>query len=282
MPTPPTSPLRQAAKDGPARETLTFRVLGPVEILAAGSPVKLRRPQHGDLLALLLLQANRLVRLEQIVDGMWGESVPATAVAQVRNMVSAIRSAAGRGEHRLVDLEWRRCGYLLRVRPGQLDLAVFEDLTARAKAESRPDVAARLLRTALDLWRGTPLADVSAGFAPAARTRLDEQRMAAVEELFDAELAQGRHADIVAEATAELAANPFRERLVGQLMVGLYRGGRRTEALRVYRAMRRAMADEHGLEPGGDLRELERRILRDDPVLTAPVDLRGDRRVALV
>ena len=210
-----------------------------------------------------------MVRMEQIVDGMWGEAAPATAVAQVRNMVSAIRAAFGRGEHRLAEVEWRRCGYELRIRPSRLDLAVFEDLLARARAEANPGVAVRLLRTALGLWRGDPLADVSAAFATAARIRLDERRAVAVEELFDAELARGRHADMVADATAEVAANPYRERLVGQLMVGLCRCGRRIEALQVYHAARRALADEHGLEPGSALRELERRILRDDPVLTA-------------
>jgi DNA-binding SARP family transcriptional activator len=246
--------------------TPAFRILGPVEVMVAGSPVKLGRPQHRDLLALLLLRANQLTRLDQIVDDMWGDAAPATAIAQVQNMVSAIRAVVSRGPNRLAELEWRRCGYLLRTGPDLLDLTIFEDLVARARAEPDTGVAARLLRAGLDLWRGTPLADVSAAFAVAARTRLDEERTAALEALFDAELARGRHADIIAEATAEVAGNPFRERLVGQLMIGLCRSGRRTEALRVYRAVRRALADEHGLEPRAALRELERRILRDDPI----------------
>jgi DNA-binding SARP family transcriptional activator len=264
----------------PASAPPVFRLLGPVDIVVEGAAVRLARPQHRDLLALLLLRANRLVTIDQIVDEMWGEAVPATAVAQVQNMVSAIRAAVGRGERRLVVLEWRRCGYLLQVEPNLLDLAIFEGLVTRARAAPTASPRAELLRAALALWRGPPLADVSAAFAVAARTRLEEQRTAAVEAMFDAELDRGRHAEIIAEATDEVARNPYRERLVGQLMVGLYRSGQRVEALRVYRKIHRALAEEHGMGPGATLRELESRILRDDPALSGPASGIGQGRYA--
>jgi DNA-binding SARP family transcriptional activator/tetratricopeptide (TPR) repeat protein len=243
-----------------------FGVLGPVRVVVHGATVAFARPQHRDLFALLLLHANRAVAVEQVIDSMWGGAVPATAPAQVQNMVSAIRSALARTGPAVATLDHPRAGYLLRVNEPLVDLNVFDSLVGQART-SAADQAARSLREAMSLWRGRPLADVRAAYAVAARARLDERRGTAIEALFDAELECGRHAQVLPEIGEALDEHPFRERLVGQLMTALYRSGRQTEALAAYRNARRALIGEHGLEPSGYLRRLEQLVLRNDPAL---------------
>ncbi|MEJ3746355.1 AfsR/SARP family transcriptional regulator [Actinomycetes bacterium KLBMP 9797] len=238
-----------------------------MDAVVGGGAVRFARPQHRDLLALLLLHANRALTMEQIIDGMWGGGAPATAVAQVQNMVSAIRKAVARGAAALATLDHRRSGYTLRTEARLIDLNCFNALVAEARGAATPELAIAVLRPALALWRGRPLADVRAAYVTAARVRLDDQRAAALEILFDAELAAGGHAEIVSEISDALAAHPFRERLVAQLVVALYRCDRQAEALAACRRTRRALADEQGLQPGPTLRKLESLVLRNDPAL---------------
>src|SRR5262249_34668462 len=154
--------------------------------------------------------------------------------------------------------------YLIRVGDGELDLHSFEQLVARARAEE-PAPASRLLREGLALWRGPPLAELGASFAPAERARLEEQRLAALEQRIAAELGLGLHAQLVPELEELVREHPLRERLRGQLMVTLYRCGRQADALEVYRSGRRLLDEELGLEPDDELQRLEKAILNHDP-----------------
>ena len=167
-------------------------------------------------------------------------------------------------------LSTRPPGYVLHVAPDELDLAVFERLRGEAH-RAEPARAAAKLREALSLWRGQPLADLA--YEPFAQTeiaRLEELRLAALEERIDADLACGQHADLVGELEARIVEHPLRERLRAQLMLALYRSGRQAEALHAYRNARRELMDELGLEPGEELRRLEQAILQQDPELEAP------------
>jgi len=242
-----------------------FRILGPLEAIVDSGAVVFDRPQHRDLLGLFLLHPNRLITVEQVIEAMWGPAPPKTATAQVHNMVSALRSALRR-EPQASPIVRRRSGYVLPLDDeGSIDACLFERMTAAGQ-----------WRAALELWRGDPLADVQAPYATSARPALREKRLLAMEALFDVELEQGRHAAAVPELTAAVADNPLRERLVGQLMMALYRCGRQTEALRVFRDTRSRLADEHGLDPGPALRELERLVLRASPDLDPPLRVKPE------
>ena len=243
-----------------------FRLLGPVEVLTGAGALPFARPWHRGLLALLLLQHGRLVTVERITEALWGGAAPASAVAQVQNAVSALRSMLAAGEVP-VTVDRQPDGYLLRAPAELIDAAVFASLRERAAAAREPDRKVTLLRQALALWAGEPLGNVRASFAAAARLDLTEQRVTALESLYEAELARGRHREVTAELSVQVRAHPFREQLVGQLMLALYRSGRQVEALAAYRDAARAMADGHGLQPGTDLRDLELRLLREDPGL---------------
>jgi len=243
--------------------SVVFRILGPLEAIVDGGAVVFDRPQHRDLLGLFLLQPNRLITVEQVIEAMWGPAPPKTATAQVHNMVSALRSAL-RQDPKTTPIVRRRSGYVLPLEDeGCIDLCLFERMTAAGQ-----------WRAALELWRGDPLADVQAPYAASARPALREKRLLALEALFEVELEQGRHAAAVPELTAAVADNPLREGLVGQLMTALYRGGRQTEALRVFRETRARLAEEHGLDPGPALRELERLVLKASPDLDPPLRVR--------
>jgi DNA-binding SARP family transcriptional activator/class 3 adenylate cyclase len=251
---------------------MEFRILGPLEVGGDGGAVALPRGKQRALLALLLLEANQSVAATRIVDDLWGAAVPETAAKMIQVYVSRLRRALP--EERL---ETRGASYVLRVEPGELDLERFEALAAegrRALSENDPDTAARQLREALSLWRGSALAEFDEPFARGESARIEELRLAALEERVEADLALGRHAEVTAELEGLVERHPLRERLRRQLLVALYRSGRQAEALAAYRDYRRLLADELGIEPSPDLRELEARILRHDPQLApgaAPV-----------
>lgn len=249
-----------------------FRVLGPLEVRGASGPVPLTGARQRVVLAALLVRANRVVSLGDLVDAVWPERPPATARDQVVNVVSALRRLVGRvaGDGWL---ETQPPGYVVRLGPGQLDVEDFDELVRAADAASaagRHADAVRALRDALSLWRGPALADVPAPFARTEARRLSELRLAAVEKLMDAEFAQGRHREVVPELTQLVAEYPLRERLRGQLMLALHAAGRKADALDAYRAGRRLLVDELGLEPGAALRRIERAILTDAEVGEAP------------
>jgi DNA-binding SARP family transcriptional activator/tetratricopeptide (TPR) repeat protein len=261
---------------------MELRILGPVEVWHAGRPLHLGPAKQRTLMAKLLQHPNQVVSAGHLIEAMWGETAPKTAPAILHTYVYRLRRALqsavdGRtGEELLIT---QPPGYLLRVRKGQLDLERFESLVAAAaRATVRGDhpTAARLLRSALSLWRGEPFANVAwEGLRRSETIRLEERRLEALEMRIDADLRLGRHGDLTGELAALVAEHPLRERLQGQLMVALYRSGRQAEALACYRQLRQMLVDELGLEPGTDLQKLQRAILVADPSLVPaePVSL---------
>jgi DNA-binding SARP family transcriptional activator len=244
---------------------MDFRILGPLEVEEDGRVLKLGGAKQRGLLALLLLHANRVVSRDRLIDELWGDEPPETVSTAIQVHVSQLRKALGRDV-----IVTQAPGYLIRLQDGELDLDRFERSVASARTAS-PSAAAQLLRDGLALWRGAPLAELDAPFARAGRARLEEQRLAALELRIDADLELGRHAELVPELEGLVREHPLRERLRGQLMLSLYRCGRQAAALDVYRAGRRLLDEELGLEPGEELQRLERAILNHDPSLESPV-----------
>jgi DNA-binding SARP family transcriptional activator len=244
------------------KRAMEFRILGPLEVASDDRVLALGRGRQRALLAILLLRANQVVPTERLIDDLWAGEPPPTAAKMVQISVAELRRALGQD---VLRTEWP--GYALAIGEGELDLDRFERLLAAAR-ESDAREAAALLREALTLWRGAPLGEFS--YEPWAQTeiaRLEELRLAALEERFEADLALGRASEIVGELEGVARQHPFRDRLSAQLMLALYRGGRQAEALEHYRARREALLDELGLEPSQQLQRLERAILNQDPAL---------------
>ena len=251
-----------------------FRLLGPLEAVAAGESLPLGGPKQRALLALLLIHANEVVSVDTLIEELWGESPPRTAPAYIQNCVSRLRKALGPEL-----LETRPPGYVLKVEPHTIDARRFEQLTQEAR-EAEPRARAAGLREALQLWRGAPLADLAfESFAQTEARRLEELRLAAVEDRIEAELELGMHAELVGELEALARENAARERLRRLQMLALYRAGRQVDALAAYQEARLAL-DELGLEPSEELRALERMILVHDPSLGATVAERPEAPAA--
>jgi len=258
---------RPVGSNGPIRR-LEFRLLGPLEVRREGRPVPLGGGKQRTLLALLLLRANQVVARDTLIEELSGGAASEATANALQAGVSRLRKLLGADV-----ISTRPAGYALVAEPDQIDLSRFEQLADSGREElraGRPDRAATALREALALWRGPPLRDVGGETVEAEARRLDELRLAATMDRIDADLALGRGADLVPELKALSADQPYQERLRGQLMLALYRGGRQTEALEVYRATRRLLADELGIEPAGALQRLERAILVHDPSLAPP------------
>jgi DNA-binding SARP family transcriptional activator len=231
---------------------MEFRVLGPLEVVEHGSSLALGGGKQRALLAILLLHANEVVGTDRLIDELWGEAPPVTVAKSIQVYVSRLRKELG--EERVVT---RPPGYLLRVEPRELDLKRFEALLAEARdGDGDAATTARTLREALALWRGPALADLAyERFAQVEIGRLEELRWAALEARVDAELACGRHAELVGELQALVAEHPLRERVHGQLMLALYRCARQADALEAYRDARGRLLGELGLEPGEGAQE---------------------------
>ena len=248
---------------------MEFRILGPLEAWDAGGEVSLGGRKPRALLAVLLLHPNEVVPADRLIEELWGEDSPERASAALRVNVSRLRKALPRDV-----LTTRSPGYVVRVEPDELDLDRFGRLVDEGRSLLARGLAAdssERLREALALWRGPALADFAyESFAQAAIGRLEELRLAAVELRIDADLALGRHDELVGELEALVAEHPLRERLRRSLMTALYRSGRQAEALEAYRDARRALVDELGIEPSPALEELERLVLRQDPALDVP------------
>jgi predicted ATPase/DNA-binding SARP family transcriptional activator len=245
---------------------MEFRMLGPLEVREEGRPLPLGGGKRRILLGVLLLHPNEAVSSERLVDELWGARPPEAARKLVQGYVSGLRKVLGADR-----LATRQPGYLVRLEAGELDLNEFERLSAAARAEREPWRAAERWREALELWRGPALADLRfEGFAGREAERLNELRLAALLERIEADLALGRHAELVGELEALVAEHPLQERLRGRLMLALYRSGRQAEALEVYRATRRLLAEELGLEPSAELQRLERLVLTQDEELDLP------------
>jgi DNA-binding SARP family transcriptional activator len=240
-----------------------FRLLGPVEAVVDGEAVSLPAAKPRALLAVLLLNRNRVVPVSELVDDLWSEEPPDTAVKALQVYVSQLRKAIGADR-----VLTKPPGYSLRVDDGELDLDVFERLVLEGRerlAAGDAEAAAERLGQALELWRGPALAEFRAEpFARDAGARLEESQLTAVEDRIEAELALGRHDRLVPELEQLVRRHPFRERLHGQLMLALYRAGRQADALDVYRRTRETLVEELGIDPGHALQELEQAILRQD------------------
>ena len=245
---------------------LSFHLLGRLEAYSDGVEVDLGPRKQRAVLALLLLNANRVVSTERLIDDLWGDSPPSTARAALQVYVAGLRKALGTDG---ATLRTRAPGYVLEVEEGALDLDRFAQLCAEAHESPDPERRAALLHEALELWRDEPLPELRAEpFSSAAVAQLEQLRLRALEERIDADLALGRDATLVTELEALVAEHPYREGLRAQLMLTLYRSGRQAGALDVYQAGRRALQDDLGLQPGKELRDLEAAILRQDEALS--------------
>ncbi|ANH92024.1 regulator [Streptomyces sp. SAT1] len=248
---------------------LRFCVLGPVRAWRGEEPLPTGSPQQRALLAALLLREGRTATAAELIDALWGEEPPSQALAALRTYASRLRKVLDPGV-----LVSESGGYAVRgLDAGALDLATAQDLGTEAdKARAAGDLhrARALLGRALHLWDGEPLAGVPGPYAEAQRVRLEEWRLQLLEARLDMDLEQARHGEAVSELTALTAAHPLRERLRELLMLALYRSGRQAEALAVYADTRRLLADELGVDPRPELRELQQRILRADPALAEP------------
>ena len=214
---------------------MDFRLLGPLEVAGDEGSLTLGGTKQRSLLAMLLLHANQVVSTDRLIDALWGASPPFTCGKSIQVYVSRLRKAIG--DNRLVT---HAPGYVLHVDPDELDLARFEQLVAEARRAS-PETASGKLREALALWRGPPLGDLAyEQFAQAEIARLDEMRLAAVEQRVEADLALGSHAELVAELETLVTRHPLRERFRYQLMLALYRSERQADALETYRHARRS------------------------------------------
>jgi DNA-binding SARP family transcriptional activator len=255
-----------------------FRLLGPIEVVEAGQRLALPAGQPRALLARLLLDANRAVSPEVLIESIWAEAPPASSRKVLQAYISQLRKLLGAER-----LETQAAGYAIRLQPSELDLARFEALTAEAQRTVDPARRSSLLSDALSLWRGAPLAEFPGEpFAAAAARRLDDLRISVLEQRIEADLALGRHERVVAELETLVAQEPLREQPRRQLMLALYRSGRQAEALACYRDGRRLSVADLGLEPSEALQELERGILRRDPALEVTAEAKMARRGAVV
>jgi len=251
-----------------------FHVLGPLEVQNSEGPIPLGGRKQRTLLALLLLNANELVPTTRLIEELWVERPPATALNTLQQHLSQLRKRLG------VDrLLTEPGGYRLLVDERELDLARFMHLLAEGKRElasGRPQRASTYLRKALSLWRGPALAELrNEPFIESEANRLDELRLEALEERIAADLALGRHGELCSELQALVTDNPLREGLRARLMLALYRSGRQAEALETYAELRDLLNEQFGLEPGPDLRAQQRAILNHDAVLAPPAAARA-------
>jgi DNA-binding SARP family transcriptional activator/tetratricopeptide (TPR) repeat protein len=245
-----------------------FRILGPLEVVRGEECLAFRGSRERAVLVLLVLHANRPVSAERLVEDLWSGDPPQGAMRSLWVYVSRVRQALGAAGQAVVT---RPSAYELQVDPATVDALRFEALVARGREEAAAgdDIgAAATLREALGLWRGPALADVAdAPFARAEAGRLEEARLAALEDRIEADLACGRHGEVTAELAVLTGEHPFRERLWSERMVALYRSGRQADALCAYQQLRSTLGGQLGIEPSPALQDLERAVLRHDPTL---------------
>ena len=239
---------------------MDYSLLGPLEVRIDGRPISVGRGKQRALLAVLALNAGRVVPAEHLIDELWGDEPPATATTALQVYISRLRKTLGEGA-----IETREPGYLVE---GDVDVRRFDALVSSAR-RSEPPRAAELLSEALGLWRGDALCDCE---LPLEAARLEEQHVSAIEQRIEADLATGRSSELVGELESLVAEHPLREPFRAQLMLALYRAGRQAEALEAYRAARATLLDELGIEPSPRLQQLEQAILRQDDSLAAAAE----------
>jgi DNA-binding SARP family transcriptional activator len=263
------------------------RVLGPLEVVDGDRPVSLGGPKERRLLAALAIHAGEVVSESRLIDALWGDNPPRTATKTLQNYVLRLRKVL----HRQADEDGDGLtivtippGYMLQGSPSAIDsLGVAARMASAREAVAAGEYsrATALLDETLSCWRGPSLVEFAdEPFAMAEAARLDELRQVAIEDRVDAELALGHHQECVAELEALIAENPLRERRWGQLMLALYRSGRQADALRAYQRARSTLVEELGIEPGPELRRLERAIFDQDPSLDLPVAATAQTAVA--
>jgi SARP family transcriptional regulator, regulator of embCAB operon len=249
--------------DTPAFE---FRVLGPLKVIKDGVELPMSANRELVILASLLLNANRVMSVERLIEAVWSGSAPPSAWRQVAICVSRLRRTLGAGI-----IETSSPGYLLRATPDSIDWLRFSSMVGRSRtlvASGSTEDAVLLLREALALWQGKPFEDIRG--LPYDVARMEESRLEAQETCLELEIELGRHHQVIPELVALVAESPFRERVRAHLMLAQYRAGRRAEALRTYQETRRYLLEQIGLEPGPALRRLHEQILRDESALMRP------------
>jgi DNA-binding SARP family transcriptional activator len=256
---------------------MDFQILGPLRVTSDGRrAIALGGQKPAAVLAMLLLHPNELIPSDRLIEDLWDGQPPATAAKTLQVHVSRLRRALAEGQNgdHPVEIVTTAGGYMLDVDPQQIDAFRFQTLVSEgqgALAEAAYARASARLRAALALWRGEALADFAySSFAQDTIARLDGLRTVASESAVEAELALGRHAELIPELKSLVKRHPLSERLRAQLMLALYRSGRQAEALGVYRAARRVLVEQLGIEPSSELRELERAILAQDAGIAAP------------
>jgi DNA-binding SARP family transcriptional activator/class 3 adenylate cyclase len=253
---------------------MDFRILGPLEALEGGAPVSLGGSKRRAVLALLLLHANETLSTDRLIEELWAERPPAAAAKSVQVHISRLRRALAGGAGAGDILVTREHGYQLLVDTERIDARRFERLLAdgrAALAAGDPEAALAGLELALSLWRGQPFADLAyEPFVQGEAARLEDLRVAAVEQLAEAKLTVGRHEEVIGQLERLIDDYPYREGLRAQLMLALYRADRQADALQVYQEARKTLVEELGIEPGERLRDLERAVLAQDPALAAP------------
>src|SRR6266545_4328110 len=250
-------------------EALLFKVLGPFEVASVDGTVRiLNTPKICQVLALLAVRANTIVSADSIVEELWADTPPRSALTtlqtyiyQSRKLLADIGLASG-GHSLLVT---RAPGYMLEVPPTQVDAGKFERLLKEGKAElakNRPDNASRLLRSAIDLWRGSALANISAGdILTGYVAHIEERRIQALELMVEAEKQLGRHRELIPELRALVSDYPLNEWFHGQLIMALSHAGRRAEALQEYQRLRSILKEELGLDPAPELQRIHHEVL---------------------
>lgn len=250
---------------------MIFRILGPLEVVTgAGAPVRGGTPKRRLLLATLLVHPNEWVGVGQLMGTLWDGRPPRSAVANVHTYISDLRDLLAPVSTHGRRLHSRPGAYRLEVGPGELDVEVFDAYVKdgrRQLGQHQFAQAEEQLRAGLRLWRGPPLDGLPAAGLQPEVARLNERRYMALEDLIDAELALGRHRDVVSELQKLTARQPFREHLWAQLILALYRSGQRAAALAAYQQIRRLLDEELGIPPGRALRRMHQQILNDDPIL---------------
>src|SRR3954454_25352163 len=264
---------------------MQFQILGPLRVTNGDErEIVLGGAKPAAVLAMLLLRPNELVTSDRLIEDLWEGDPPPTASKTLQVHISRLRRALGDGHNgdATSPIETTSGGYMLHAEPGQVDALRFQELVTEgtaALAEAAHARASARLHSALTLWRGDALVDFAyASFAQDAIARLDGLRTVALESAVEPELALGRHAELIPELKFLVKRHPLSEHLRAQLMLALYRSGRQAEALGVYRAGRRVLVDQLGIEPGEELRDLERAILAQDAELAAPTSQPRPRR----
>jgi DNA-binding SARP family transcriptional activator len=253
---------------------MEFRILGPLEVVRGSRRLELGGPKQRAVLAALVLEPNRVVPLYRLLDQLWGDEPPPRATATLQAYVSNLRRILEphrRPRAPATALVTQAPGYLLRVAPGRIDFLVFEALATKGRqllADGKPRAARDAFTESLALWRGRALADLlDERFSQLTATRLEDERLDALEGRIDAELALGQHAAIIPELEHLVTEHPYRERFWYLLLLSLYRAGRQADALTGFQRVRALFSEDLGIDPGAALRTLEGEILQQSPSL---------------